>query len=68
MKIRYIGKKATKSDTVAGTNTVWNGNGDIQEVLDTVAEKLLKHPDVWEVAPDVIAAPMTQTTKKRTAS
>lgn len=45
--IEYIGKKASRADTVAGTKVVWNGPGDVQEVPDLAVFKLLKHPDVW---------------------
>ena len=46
-KIKYIGKKPTKQDNVAGTGKTWNGAGDVQEVSDLAAERLLKHPDVF---------------------
>lgn len=50
-KIEYIGKKDQKTDNVAGTETVWNGTGDVQEVSDPIAvEKMLAHPDVWALA------------------
>lgn len=45
--IAYIGKKPVKRDTVAGTATLWNGYGDVQEVMHTTAVRLLQHPDVW---------------------
>lgn len=49
-KIEYIGKKPAKTDNVAGTETVWNGQGDVQEVSDPVAvEKLLAHKNVWRL-------------------
>lgn len=48
--IKYIGKKASRADTVAGTKTVWNGYGDVQEVPSLAVAKLLKHPDVWVLA------------------
>lgn len=47
MRIEYVGKKARRTDTVAGTGIVWNGAGDVQEVPDEAAQKLLKHADVW---------------------
>lgn len=47
--IRYIGRKATKIDNVAGTAAVWTGHGDVQEVNDRAAAKLIAHPDVWEL-------------------
>ncbi len=50
MRIKYIGKKDSRADTVAGTGIVWHGQGDVHEVPDAVAPKLLKHADVWAVA------------------
>lgn len=47
MRIEYVGKKTSRTDTVAGTGIVWNGAGDVQEVPDEAAQKLLKHADVW---------------------
>lgn len=50
-QIRYVGKKEVKPDNVAGTGLVWAGNGDVQDVESPVAvAKLLRHPDVWELA------------------
>ena len=46
-KIKYIGKKPTKQDNVAGTGKTWNGAGDVQEVSDLAAERLLKHSDAF---------------------
>jgi hypothetical protein len=48
--IRYIGKKARKEDNVAHTGTVWNGPGDVQNVPDGAAAKLLVHTDCWVLA------------------
>ncbi len=50
MRIEYIGLKAEKRDNVAGTQTVWLGTGDVQDVPDEAAAVLLKHPDIWRVA------------------
>ena len=56
-KIQYIGKKPVKHDNVAGTGTVWNGTGDVQEVKDPlVVAQLLRHGSVWQMA-DGKAAP-----------
>lgn len=49
-KIRYIGLKPTKADNVAGTATVWNGQGDVQDVPPSAAPALLKFSAVWELA------------------
>ena len=48
-KIRYIGAKPVKTDSEAGTKTVWNGNGDVQDVPAQAVPALLRHPTVWEV-------------------
>lgn len=48
--IKYVGKKARRVDTVAGTKVVWNGPGDVQEVPDVAVSRLMMHPDVWAVA------------------
>lgn len=57
--IRYVGKKASKFDNVAGSGTLWACPGDDKEVTDAVAAKLLVHPDVWALteAIEVEAAP-----------
>ncbi len=48
--IKYVGKKASREDTVAGTKIVWVGAGDVREVPDLAANKLLSYPDVWAIA------------------
>ena len=50
MRIKYVGKKPTKQDNVAGTGKVWVGAGDVHEIPDEDAALLLKHPDVWAEA------------------
>lgn len=49
-RIEYIGKKDISTDTVAGTGTVWYGNGDVQEVPDEAVPKLLVHSGHWRLA------------------
>lgn len=49
MRIKYIGKKDSRADTVAGTGIVWLGHGDVHDVPDSAAAKLLRHADVWAV-------------------
>jgi hypothetical protein len=49
-KIQYIGHKPHKTDNVAGTATTWAGHGDVQDVPDDSAAKLLRFPGVWQVA------------------
>ena len=50
--IKYVGNKDLQKDILYGSNTRWDGNGDIQAVDDDLAEKLLKHPDCYEIATD----------------
>lgn len=47
MQVTYIGQKRVKRDTVAGTDTIWMGYGDSQEVPYKQGVNLLQHPDVW---------------------
>lgn len=53
-KIKYVGQKDTRADTVANTGVVWFGRGDVQEVPEAAVPLLLKHPDVWAL-PDADA-------------
>lgn len=48
-KIRYIGKKERKTDTIAGTGITWNGHGDVQEVPASAVAALLEHTDSFEL-------------------
>jgi hypothetical protein len=48
-KVKYVGLKPVKTDNVALTGAIWNGNGDIQDVSAAAWEKLAKHPDIWEL-------------------
>lgn len=57
-KVKYVGVKPVKTDNVAGTKTVWDGNGDVQEVSDAVWLKLAKHPDIWERVDDATDKPV----------
>jgi len=51
MKIRYIGKKPSRADTLYGTGLVWNGHGDVQTCTDPAKAKLLlRHTDMFEPA------------------
>tara|TARA_R110002110_G_scaffold415835_1_gene657222 strand:+ start:38230 stop:38760 length:531 start_codon:yes stop_codon:yes gene_type:complete len=47
VKVRYIGKKHIKRDTVTGSLAVWPGNNSVAEVPESVATKLCMYPDVW---------------------
>lgn len=46
--LKYIGKKEVRDDNVGGTDTVWLGNGDIQQVPDALLPKFRLHPSTWE--------------------
>lgn len=48
VKIRYVGHKPLKKDTVAGTLAIWPGHGSVAEVPDSVAVQLLQYPTVWQ--------------------
>lgn len=63
MKVRYVGKKESKEDNVAGTGVVWRHPGDVQEVPDVAWAKLAKHPDVWAPAETSRAPSLAQATK-----
>jgi len=56
--IQYIGIRPLKADNVAGTGLTWYRH-QIHPVAATQAQRLLRHPDVWQlVAPeDLPAAP-----------
>ena len=48
--IKYVGKKnRPQPDTVAGSKFIWAGLDDVQFVPESIATRLLKHPDVWAV-------------------
>lgn len=44
--IKYVGKKPSRADTVAGTDFVWK-QGQIHGVPVQIAQKLVKYPDIW---------------------
>jgi hypothetical protein len=49
-KIRYIGKKERRADTMYGTGLVWHGHGDVQTCEDPAKAKLLlRHADMFEL-------------------
>ena len=58
-QIRYIGDKSPKRDTIAGTQTVWRGHGDVQAVPDQAAATLLRYPTVWADASEPFGSPAT---------
>lgn len=54
-QVEYIGTKPHKVDNVAHSGVVWMGQGDVQEVEDSVWHRLKLHTEVWRLAP--VAAP-----------
>jgi hypothetical protein len=52
VELAYIGNRATKTDNVCGTGTVWIGYGDIQKVERKHVPEFLKHPLVWMLESD----------------
>ena len=63
-RIEYVGKKALKKDTVAGTDIIWNGPGDVQDVPNKAVPLLLAHTDSWALAKGASApAPAADTGK-----
>ena len=51
MNITYVGKKAQREDSVAGTGLVWR-QGETLPVPVVAAALLLRHPDTWARADD----------------
>jgi hypothetical protein len=49
-EVKYIGKKQTAVDNVAGSRVTWNGFGDVQTVTDRQARILVGYPDQWQLA------------------
>lgn len=55
VKVKYVGPKERKYDTVAHTPTIWTQEEPVQEVEESVAELLIKHEGVWELATEAKA-------------
>lgn len=57
-QIKYIGKKEFFPDFIAQSGKSWNGYGDVQEVTDDQAKKLLVHDDEFaeQAAHDALLA------------
>lgn len=56
-QVKYIGRKPSRADNLAGTGVVWMGAGDVQPVSDEAWEVLKAHPTVWELVADEPAKP-----------
>ena len=50
VKVRYIGTKPVKKDTVTGSLALWFGENSVAEVSEDVAIKLFQYPTVWQPA------------------
>jgi hypothetical protein len=62
-RVRYIGRKPLKADTVARTGLTWTP-GQVRDVDDAPAARLLGYPSVW--VEDVGAmAPVLEIAPKR---
>ncbi|MCG5526847.1 MULTISPECIES: hypothetical protein [Halorhodospira] len=48
MKVKYIGREPTHRDRLYGSGVFWSGPGDVQEVEEEIAARMLKrHPDQY---------------------
>ncbi len=53
MRIQYIGTKPFHADSLHKSGGLWRGHGDIQEINDEKAMRLVNHhPDVYRIVPD----------------
>lgn len=68
--IRYIGLKPKKNENITGTDTVWNGFGDIQKVPIAVAQRLLqpKYNKIWQNEADDPPADATDAARSAEAA
>jgi hypothetical protein len=48
--VKYVGKKPSKQDNVAGTGLIWSP-GEIHVVPASLVPKFQAHPDVWAIVP-----------------
>ncbi|MCG5533108.1 hypothetical protein LRF89_06590 [Halorhodospira sp. 9621] len=57
MKVKYIGREPTHRDRLYGSGVFWSGPGDVQEVEEEIAERMLKrHPDQYALISGVTDA------------
>lgn len=64
-RIKYVGLKQSRADTVAGTGLVWQA-GETHEVSDPAkVSALLKHPHIWQLE-DGEAPPVVEKTVAKT--
>lgn len=50
VKVRYIGNKTIKRDTITNTLVTWPGQNSVAEVPEELAAQLCQHPNVWQLA------------------
>lgn len=48
--VKYVGLKAKREDTVAGTGLIWT-QGQIHVLPASLIPHYQKHPDIWEIVP-----------------
>ena len=59
IRLTYVGKKLTAFDNIARSGVTWNGHGDVQEVNDAQAKRLLAYPDQWQLTDEADRAAVT---------
>lgn len=57
VNVRYVGNRPVRRDNVCGTKLVWQGPGEVLPVSKEVAQRLLRHPDVWRKEEEPWVAP-----------
>ena len=50
VKVRYLGTKPLKRDTVTGSLHIWTAENPVTEVPEEVALRLCLYPTVWQTA------------------
>lgn len=49
VQVKYVGRKPSAHDNVAGSGKTWEGHGDVQEVTPLQARTLIRYADQWEL-------------------
>lgn len=53
VRVKHIGKRDRRADTMSGEGTVWHGEGDVQTVSRKAWDNhLRRYPDLWVLAED----------------
>jgi len=67
VRVKHIGVKDRRADTMSGEGTVWHGQGDVQTVSRRAWEQhLRKYPDLWVLEDDASTAPTPTATPEPT--